>query len=47
MRIIDVRERTMPIASSISNAYVDYSEMTLSLVAVVADASRDGRRVVG
>ncbi|WP_237477477.1 mandelate racemase/muconate lactonizing enzyme family protein [Lichenibacterium dinghuense] len=47
MRIIDVRERTLPIASAISNAYIDFSKMTLSLVAVVTDAVRDGRRVVG
>ena len=47
MRIIDVRERTLPIASAISNAYIDFSGMTLSLVAVVTDAVRDGRRVVG
>jgi L-alanine-DL-glutamate epimerase-like enolase superfamily enzyme len=47
MRIIDVREVTAPIASSIANAYIDFSKMTLSLVAVVTDVVRDGRRVVG
>jgi L-alanine-DL-glutamate epimerase-like enolase superfamily enzyme len=47
MRIVDVREVTAPIASSISNAYIDFSRMTLSLVAVVTDVVRDGRRVVG
>jgi L-alanine-DL-glutamate epimerase-like enolase superfamily enzyme len=47
MRIIDVREVTTPIASSIANAYIDFSKMTLSLVAVVTDVVRDGRRVVG
>ena len=47
MRIIDIREATLPIASAISNAYIDFSRMTLSLVAVVTDAVRDGRRVVG
>ena len=47
MRIVDVREVTAPIASSIANAYIDFSRMTLSLVAVVTDVVRDGRRVVG
>ena len=47
MRIVDVREVTAPIASSIANAYIDFSKMTLSLVAVVTDVVRDGRPVVG
>lgn len=47
MRIIDVREVTKPIASPIRNAYIDFSKMTASLVAVVTDVVRDGRRVVG
>jgi L-alanine-DL-glutamate epimerase-like enolase superfamily enzyme len=47
VRIIDVREVTKPIASAIRNAYIDFSKMTTSLVAVVTSAERDGRRVVG
>jgi L-alanine-DL-glutamate epimerase-like enolase superfamily enzyme len=47
MRIIDVVEITKPIASPIRNAYIDFSKMTASLVAVVTDVVRDGRRVVG
>src|SRR6185295_10368399 len=47
MRIIDVCEVTKPIASPIRNAYIDFSQMTASLVAIVTDAVRDGRRVVG
>ena len=47
MRIVDVREVTLPIASAIANAYIDFSKMTLSLVAVVTDAVRQGRPVVG
>ncbi len=47
VRILEVREMTKPIASPIANAYIDFSKMTLSLVAVVTDAVRDGRRVVG
>ena len=47
MRILDVCEITKPIASPIRNAYIDFSKMTVSLVAVVTDVVRDGRRVVG
>src|SRR6188768_1932334 len=47
MRIVDVCEVTKPIASPIRNAYIDFSKMTASLVAVVTDVKRDGRRVVG
>jgi L-alanine-DL-glutamate epimerase-like enolase superfamily enzyme len=47
MRILDIREITQPIASPIRNAYIDFSKMTTSLVAVVTDQMRDGRRVVG
>lgn len=47
MRIIDVVEITKPIASPIRNAYIDFSKMTTSLVAVVTDVEVDGRRVVG
>lgn len=47
MRIIDIREVTKPIASPIRNAYIDFSKMTTSLVAVVTDVIRDGQRVVG
>ncbi|RYC33913.1 mandelate racemase [Lichenibacterium minor] len=47
MRIVDVREVTKPISSPIRNAYIDFTRMTTSLVAVVTDVVRDGRRVVG
>src|SRR5580704_10935304 len=47
VRIVELREITKPIASPIRNAYIDFSQMTLSLVAVVTDVVRDGRRVVG
>lgn len=47
MRILDVVEITKPIASPIRNAYIDFSKMTTSLVAVVTDIEVDGRRVVG
>ena len=47
MRIIEIRERTAPIASPIANAFIDFSKMTLSLVAVITDVVRDGKPVVG
>ena len=47
VRIVDVREVTKPIASPIRNAYIDFSKMTTSLVAVVTNVERNGRRVVG
>lgn len=47
MRILEIREQTFPISSPIRNAYIDFSQMTLSLVAVVTDVVRAGRRVVG
>src|SRR2546421_3942888 len=47
MRIVDVCEVTKPIASPIRNAYIDFSKMTASLVAVVTDVKRDERRVIG
>ena len=47
MRIVDIREVTKPIASPIRNAYIDFSKMTCSLVAVVTDVVREGKPVIG
>src|SRR6202171_2818963 len=47
MKILEIREKTLPISSPIRNAYIDFSKMTLSLVAVITDVVRDGGRVVG
>src|SRR5437588_7417008 len=46
VRIVDVREVTKPIASPIRNAYIDFTKMTTSLVAVVSDDVRDCYTVV-
>ncbi len=46
-RIVEIREVTKPISSPIRNAYIDFSKMTSSLVAVITDVIRDGRPVVG
>ena len=47
MRITAIRHRSVPISSAISNAFINFSEMTLSAVTVLTDVVRDGRRVVG
>lgn len=47
MRIVDIRETTASIASPIANAYIDFSKMTCSVVAVVTDVIRDGKPVIG
>jgi D(-)-tartrate dehydratase len=47
MRILDLRDTVVPIASDIRNAYVDFSQMTVSVVALITDVVRDGRPVVG
>ncbi|MBB1191840.1 M24 family metallopeptidase, partial [Klebsiella pneumoniae] len=45
MKIVEIREKTVPISSPIRNAYIDFSKMTLSLVAVVTDVVRNGQIV--
>lgn len=47
MRIVDIREKTVSIASPIANAYIDFSKMTCSVVAVITDVIRDGKPVIG
>lgn len=47
MRIVELHEKTVSIASPIANAYIDFARMTCSVVAVVTDVVREGRRVVG
>jgi L-alanine-DL-glutamate epimerase-like enolase superfamily enzyme len=47
MRILEIREAVASIASPIRNAYIDFSKMTVSVVAIVTDVIRDGKPVVG
>src|SRR3954454_12977708 len=47
MRITAIRDIVVPISSAIANAYIDFSAMTASVVAVVTDVVREGRPVVG
>src|SRR3954469_20682045 len=46
-RITDVREVTQAISSPVRSAYIDFSTMTTSLVAVVTNVERDGKPVIG
>jgi D(-)-tartrate dehydratase len=47
MKIIDIRETVVPIKSKIANAYIDFSQMTVSVLALITDVVRDGKKVVG
>ena len=47
MKITAIHETVVPISSDIRNAYIDFSKMTVSVVAVVTDVKRNGKRVVG
>jgi len=47
MRITAIHADVVPIASPIRNAYIDFSKMTVSVVALVTDVIRDGAPVVG
>ncbi len=46
-RIVDIRETVVPIKSKIRNAYIDFSQMTVSVLALVTDVKRQGKPVVG
>lgn len=47
MKIVDIRETVVPIKSEIRNAYIDFSQMTVSVLALVTDVLREGQPVVG
>ncbi|TDC72370.1 mandelate racemase/muconate lactonizing enzyme family protein [Streptomyces hainanensis] len=47
MRITAVYEGVVPISSSIRNAWIDFSAMDCSIVAIVSDVVRDGKPLVG
>ncbi len=47
MRIVDIRETVVPIKSQIRNAYIDFSQMTVSVLALITDVIREGKPVVG
>ncbi|HEX6441969.1 MAG TPA: mandelate racemase/muconate lactonizing enzyme family protein [Stellaceae bacterium] len=47
MRITAIRDIVAPISSQIANAYIDFSKMTASVVAIHTDLVRDGKPVIG
>jgi D(-)-tartrate dehydratase len=47
VRIVDIREAVVPIKSQIRNAFIDFSQMTVSVLALAIDVIRDGKPVVG
>jgi len=47
MKIRQIRERTIPLSSQMTNAYMSFSMMTASLVAVESDVMRNGQPVTG
>jgi L-alanine-DL-glutamate epimerase-like enolase superfamily enzyme len=47
LRIVDIREIVVPIKSQIRNAFIDFSQMTVSVLALVTNVIRDGKPVVG
>ena len=47
MKIVDIAEKTISLKSDIRNAYVDFSQMTCSVVAVKTDVYIDGKQVIG
>ena len=47
MKIVGFKETTVPISSNIQNAYINFSHMDVSLLALITDIKRDGKPVVG
>jgi D(-)-tartrate dehydratase len=47
VRIVDIRETSVALNSTLKNSSIDFSEMTTSVVAVITDVKRDGKPVVG
>ena len=47
MRIVDIRERAIPLKSDLKNSSFDFSEMTTSVVAVITDVVRHSKPVAG
>lgn len=47
MKITAIHEETVSLRSSLRNAYINFSEMTVSIVAIVSDIVRNGRPLIG
>src|SRR5687767_5356683 len=47
MKITEIRDSVVSIRSELRNAFISFSEMTVSVVAVHTDVVRNGQPVVG
>ena len=47
MRIVEIREVAVPLQGGVANSVVSFDGHTVSLVALISDVVRDGRRLVG
>lgn len=47
MKIVDIRDIVVPIKSEIANAFISFSEMTVSAIALHTDVLRNGKPVIG
>ncbi len=47
MKIVEIRDIVVPIKSAIANAFISFSEMTVSAIAVHTDVLRGGNPVIG
>jgi L-alanine-DL-glutamate epimerase-like enolase superfamily enzyme len=47
MRIVDIRETSVSLNSTLANSSFNFSEMTTSVVAVITDVKREGKPVTG
>ena len=47
MRILEIREKTIPLGSYLRNAVVSFNDHTVSLVALLSDQIRGGKPVIG
>jgi D(-)-tartrate dehydratase len=46
-KITAIREQAVPIKSTLRNAFIDFSQMTASVVAIITNVERNGRQVIG
>src|SRR6516165_6546063 len=47
MRIVEIREKALPLEAKIKNSVVNFAEHTVSLVAIITDVIRNGQPVAG
>lgn len=47
MKIVEIKEKAIPISSDIQNAYIDFTKMDVSVVVVTTDVIKNGKPVIG